>query len=67
MNLHEYQGKELLKSYGVQIQEGILALNAAQAADAAKKLKELYILYVLPASLHLDVELWKIIVGHRFV
>jgi succinyl-CoA synthetase beta subunit len=42
MNLHEYQGKELLKSYGVQIQEGILALNAAQAADAAKKLKELY-------------------------
>ncbi|MGI9161047.1 MAG: ADP-forming succinate--CoA ligase subunit beta [Saprospiraceae bacterium] len=42
MNLHEYQGKELLKSYGVQIQEGILALNATQAADAAKKLKELY-------------------------
>ena len=32
----------MLKSYGVQIQEGILALNAAQAADAAKKLKELY-------------------------
>ena len=42
MNLHEYQGKELLKSYGVQIQEGILALNEHQAVDAAKKLKELY-------------------------
>jgi succinyl-CoA synthetase beta subunit len=42
MNLHEYQGKELLKSYGVQIQEGILALNEHQAVEAAKKLKELY-------------------------
>ncbi|MBK9336266.1 MAG: ADP-forming succinate--CoA ligase subunit beta [Lewinellaceae bacterium] len=42
MNLHEYQGKELLKSYGVKIQEGILAHNAQEAAEAAKKLQELY-------------------------
>ena len=42
MNLHEYQGKELLKSYGVKIQEGILAHTAAEAEEAAKKLKELY-------------------------
>jgi len=42
MNLHEYQGKELLKSYGVKIQEGILAHTAQEAVDAAKKLKELY-------------------------
>lgn len=42
MNLHEYQGKELLKSYGVKIQEGILVHNAAEAVAAAKKLKEDY-------------------------
>jgi succinyl-CoA synthetase beta subunit len=42
MNLHEYQGKELLKSYGVKIQEGIVAHNAEEAVAAAQKLKELY-------------------------
>ncbi|MBX2889578.1 MAG: ADP-forming succinate--CoA ligase subunit beta [Saprospiraceae bacterium] len=42
MNLHEYQGKELLKSFGVKIQEGIVAYNAAEAVEAAKKLKELH-------------------------
>jgi succinyl-CoA synthetase beta subunit len=25
MNLHEYQGKQILKSFGVAIQEGIVA------------------------------------------
>ncbi|MFN0013814.1 MAG: ADP-forming succinate--CoA ligase subunit beta [Saprospiraceae bacterium] len=42
MNLHEYQGKELLKSYGVKIQEGIVVQTAQDAVAAAKKLKELY-------------------------
>jgi succinyl-CoA synthetase beta subunit len=42
MNLHEYQGKELLKSYGVKIQEGIVAHSAAEAVEAAKKIKERY-------------------------
>ena len=42
MNLHEYQGKELLKKYGVQIQEGIVAFDGRQASNAAKKLKKLY-------------------------
>lgn len=42
MNLHEYQGKELLKSYGVKIQEGIVAYNATEAVAAAKQLKEQY-------------------------
>jgi len=40
MNLHEYQGKEILKSYGVTIQEGILANTVEEAVAAAKKLKE---------------------------
>lgn len=38
MNLHEYQGKGLLKSYGVAIQEGIVADTPAGAVEAAKQL-----------------------------
>jgi len=34
MNLHEYQGKELLKSYGVAIQEGIIATDLEEAKKA---------------------------------
>jgi succinyl-CoA synthetase beta subunit len=40
MNVHEYQGKEILKRYGVAIQEGLVAETADQAVDAAKKLSE---------------------------
>ena len=39
MNLHEYQGKDLLADFGVGIQRGIVANNKAEAVDAAKKLK----------------------------
>jgi succinyl-CoA synthetase beta subunit len=39
MNIHEYQGKEILKSFGVRVQEGIVADTAEQAVEAAKKLK----------------------------
>jgi len=38
MNLHEYQGKELLNSFGVRIQRGIVADNHKKAVDAAKQL-----------------------------
>jgi succinyl-CoA synthetase beta subunit len=38
MNLHEYQGKELLNSFGVRIQRGIIASSPAEAVAAAKKL-----------------------------
>jgi len=38
MNLHEYQGKELLNSFGVRIQRGIVATTAEEAVAAAKKL-----------------------------
>ncbi|WP_025652969.1 MULTISPECIES: ADP-forming succinate--CoA ligase subunit beta [unclassified Psychrobacter] len=37
MNLHEYQAKELLKSYGLPIQEGIIAYNGEEAAAAFDK------------------------------
>ena len=40
MNLHEYQGKELLSSFGVRIQRGIVAQTASEAVNAAKKLTE---------------------------
>ena len=39
MNLHEYQGKELLKSYGVAIQEGIVANTTEEALEAFKQLQ----------------------------
>ena len=38
MNLHEYQGKEILSSFGVRIQRGIVADNYKKAVDAAKQL-----------------------------
>ena len=40
MNLHEYQGKELLSSFGVRIQRGIVAKTAEEAVIAAKQLTE---------------------------
>ncbi|MEI2759154.1 MAG: ADP-forming succinate--CoA ligase subunit beta [Bacteroidia bacterium] len=39
MNIHEYQGKSILKSFGVAIQEGIVAETAEQAVAAAKELQ----------------------------
>lgn len=36
MNIHEYQGKEILKRYGVRIQEGIVAESPEKAVEAAK-------------------------------
>jgi succinyl-CoA synthetase beta subunit len=38
MNLHEYQGKQILSSFGVRIQRGIVAQNAKEAVTAAKEL-----------------------------
>ena len=40
MNLHEYQGKEILNSFGVRIQNGIVASTPEEAVEAAKKLNE---------------------------
>ncbi|MBI33126.1 MAG: ADP-forming succinate--CoA ligase subunit beta [Gammaproteobacteria bacterium] len=40
MNLHEYQGKSILKSFGVAIQEGKVADTPEEAHKAALKLAE---------------------------
>ncbi|MFZ9575917.1 MAG: ADP-forming succinate--CoA ligase subunit beta [Sphingobacteriia bacterium] len=42
MNIHEYQGKAILKSFGVSIQEGILAETVEQAVEAAQIMKSQY-------------------------
>jgi len=39
MNLHEYQGKSILKRYGVAVPYGIVATSREKAVDAAKKIK----------------------------
>ena len=40
MNLHEYQGKEILASFGVRVQRGIVAGSAKDAVAAAKQLTQ---------------------------
>jgi succinyl-CoA synthetase beta subunit len=40
MNLHEYQGKNILNSFGVKIQRGTVATTPEEAVAAAKKLTE---------------------------
>ena len=40
MNLHEYQGKEILSTFGVKIQKGIVVSTPQEAVAAAQKLTE---------------------------
>ncbi len=54
MNIHEYQAKEILKSYGVMIQEGIVVDTPGKAVEAAKELNRETGTnwYVLKAQIH---------------
>jgi succinyl-CoA synthetase beta subunit len=38
MNIHEHQGKDIYKRYGVPHPKGIVAFNVAEAKEAAKKI-----------------------------
>ncbi|MFS1513214.1 ADP-forming succinate--CoA ligase subunit beta [Chengkuizengella sp. SCS-71B] len=38
MNIHEYQGKEILRQYGVAVPEGKVAFTVDEAVEAAKEL-----------------------------
>ncbi|MCH3870258.1 acetate--CoA ligase family protein, partial [Campylobacter jejuni] len=38
MKIHEYQGKELLKQFGIPVPRGIPALSVDEAVAAAEKL-----------------------------
>ncbi|XOV91716.1 MAG: ADP-forming succinate--CoA ligase subunit beta [Bacteroidota bacterium] len=54
MNIHEYQAKEILKGYGVKIQEGIVADTPEKAVEAAKELNRETgtSWYVIKAQIH---------------
>ena len=54
MNLHEYQGKNILESYGVAIQNGIVADSSSDAVKAAKNLSKFTKTkcYVVKAQIH---------------
>lgn len=40
MNIHEYQGKSILNSFGVAVQRGLVADTPEEAVEAAKKINE---------------------------
>lgn len=50
MNIHEYQGKELLRRYGVAVLDGHVAWTAEEAAEAARKLPGP--VYVVKSQIH---------------
>ncbi|PWW06381.1 succinyl-CoA synthetase beta subunit [Paenibacillus cellulosilyticus] len=50
MNIHEYQGKEVLKQYGVSVPEGKVAFTVDEAVEAAKSLGTSVI--VVKAQIH---------------
>ena len=54
MNVHEYQGKSLLKAYNVDIQEGFIAETPEQAVTIAEQLHEKLgsEFYVVKAQIH---------------
>ncbi|WP_196260183.1 ADP-forming succinate--CoA ligase subunit beta [Pelagibacterium limicola] len=50
MNIHEYQAKELLKSYGAPVAQGVAIFSADEAEAAAKSLPGP--LYVVKSQIH---------------
>ncbi|WP_379967254.1 ADP-forming succinate--CoA ligase subunit beta [Ectobacillus sp. sgz5001026] len=50
MNIHEYQGKELLREYGVAVPNGQVAFTVEEAVEAAKQLGSEVI--VVKAQIH---------------
>ena len=50
MNIHEYQGKELLAKFGIAIPKGIPAMTVAEAVEAARQLPGP--LYVVKSQIH---------------
>jgi succinyl-CoA synthetase beta subunit len=50
MNIHEYQGKEILRNNGVSVPNGKVAFTAEEAVEAAKTLSSS--VYVVKAQIH---------------
>jgi succinyl-CoA synthetase beta subunit len=54
MNVHEFQGKSLLKAYNVDIQEGFVAETPEHAVTIARQMQEKYgsVFFVVKAQIH---------------
>jgi succinyl-CoA synthetase beta subunit len=54
MNIHEYQGKSILQSYNVPVQEGFVAETAEQAVVVAEELNRKFgaEIFVIKAQIH---------------
>lgn len=54
MNLHEYQGKQVLKNFGISVQEGIVAETLEQALNGYKEITTKYHspIAVIKAQIH---------------
>lgn len=54
MNIHEFQGKSILKTFGVSVQEGFVAETPQQAVIVAKELNKKFKseYYVVKAQIH---------------
>ncbi|MGB1376135.1 MAG: ATP-grasp domain-containing protein, partial [Rhodothermales bacterium] len=54
MKVHEYQAKDILASYGVAVQAGIVATTTDEAVAAAERLQAEYDsnLFVVKAQIH---------------
>jgi succinyl-CoA synthetase beta subunit len=50
MNIHEYQGKEVLRQYGVSVPQGKVAFSVEEAVEAAKQLGTAVV--VVKAQIH---------------
>lgn len=54
MNIHEYQGKEILRQYGVAVPKGRVAFSPEEAVNVAKELSS--DVMVVKAQIHAGVE-----------
>ncbi|NDG51103.1 MAG: succinate--CoA ligase subunit beta, partial [Rhodospirillales bacterium] len=54
MKIHEYQGKEILRQYGVPVPRGIAAFTVQEAVEAAQKLggPQTGMVWVVKAQIH---------------
>ena len=54
MKIHEYQGKQILKSYNIPIQDGLVVENKSEIEEAIDKVGEMYACnqFVVKAQIH---------------
>ena len=50
MNIHEYQAKEILKKYGIQVPNGVVVFNIEEIEKKIKKLNSKN--FVVKAQIH---------------